>query len=171
MQFHSLSYIILLLLTLLFFLIWSKNRQVRNFGLILASFVFYAYWDWRLYGLIVISSLIDWIGSKYIFKEESDQKRKRVLIASIVANISILVYYKYSDLFISLLNVWESNLFDFRISKLVLPLGISFYTLQSMSYSIDIYRRKYEPTESFISYFTFVSFFPQLIAGPILRAH
>ena len=171
MQFHSLSYIILLLLTLLFFLIWSKNRQVRNFGLILASFVFYAYWDWRLYGLIVISSLIDWIGSKYIFNEESDPKRKRVLITSIVANISILVYYKYSDLFTSLVNVWESNLFDFRISKLVLPLGISFYTLQSMSYSIDIYRRKYEPTESFISYFTFVSFFPQLIAGPILRAH
>jgi D-alanyl-lipoteichoic acid acyltransferase DltB (MBOAT superfamily) len=138
--------------------------------LIVASFVFYAYWDWRLYGLVVISSLIDWIGAKYIFREASDKNRKRVLIVSIIANVSILVYYKYSDLFISLVNAWGSNLFDFRISKLVLPLGISFYTLQSMSYSIDIYQRKYEPTESFISYFTFVSFFPQLIAGPILRA-
>jgi len=170
MQFHSLSYIILLALTLLLFLICSKHRQVRNFVLIVASFIFYAYWDWKLYGLIVISALIDWVGSKYVFKERNDKKRKLILSVSIVANLSILVYYKYSDLFLSLVNAWESNLFDFRISKIVLPLGISFYTLQSMSYSIDVYRRNYEPKESFITYFTFVSFFPQLIAGPILRA-
>ncbi|MEM9075525.1 MAG: MBOAT family O-acyltransferase [Bacteroidota bacterium] len=136
----------------------------------LSSYVFYGWWDWRFLSLIVFSTIIDYTLGQQI---NNSKRPKFFLILSIVTNLSLLAVFKYFNFFIDTwIDFW--NLLGYSMSagtvSIILPVGISFYTFQTMSYSIDIYKKKFEPTKDFIAFATFVSFFPQLVAGPIERA-
>ncbi|MAW06789.1 MAG: membrane-bound O-acyltransferase family protein [Halobacteriovoraceae bacterium] len=159
-----------------FFVYWfflNKKTSFQNVWIVLASYIFYGWWDWRFLSLIFLSSLLDFFIGKKIFKTEDRSKRKRFLLLSIVFNLGILLYFKYCDFFLDNF-VSTFRLFGYSMSisglDIVLPVGISFYTFQTMSYVIDVYRGNLRPTTNMISFFAFVSFFPQLAAGPIERA-
>ena len=161
---------------LVFFVYWlffKKNIQYRNIFLIAVSYLFYGWWDWRFLSLIIISSLIDFIVGKKIYIENNTNKRKRLLIISLAVNIGFLGFFKYFnffiDSFIDAFSIFGMKLDGFHLN-IILPVGISFYTFQTLSYTLDIYYKKFKPTENIYAFFAFVSFFPQLVAGPIERA-
>jgi alginate O-acetyltransferase complex protein AlgI len=157
----------------IYWLLSKSNLRLQNFFIFAASYFFYGWWDWRFLFLIAFSSLVDfWVGI-VLSKEESSKRRKAWLMLSLMVNLGFLGFFKYFNFFID--NI--STAFSFfgrpiEISTLhiILPVGISFYTFQTLSYTIDVYRRKLEPTKDAISFFAYVSFFPQLVAGPIERA-
>lgn len=157
----------------LYWLIFKRNITARNIFLIIVSYIFYGWWDWRFLSLIIISSLIDFFAGSKIFKEENSVKRKGYLIISLVVNLGFLGFFKYFnffvDSFISAFSIFGMN-FEISTLKIILPVGISFYTFQTLSYTLDIYYKRLEPTKDVFSFFAFVSFFPQLVAGPIERA-
>jgi alginate O-acetyltransferase complex protein AlgI len=161
------STIFFLFLPIVFAVYWmlSKNLRMQNVFLVLSSYVFYGWWDWRFLGLILLSTLIDyWAAGKM---------SKVRLCVSIGVNLGVLAYFKYSNFFIeSWIDAWSTLGVEMHSSTLqiILPVGISFYTFQTLSYSIDVYRGKLEPTRDFVAFAAFVSFFPQLVAGPIERA-
>jgi alginate O-acetyltransferase complex protein AlgI len=174
MLFNSLAFVIFL--PIVFILYWSvpgKNIRIRNLLLVIASYVFYGWWDWRFLSLIFISSLVDFFLGYQIERNASIIKRKILLISSIVVNLGILGFFKYFNFFIDNLLVLF-NSFGYHPSaislRIILPVGISFYTFQTMSYTIDVYRKKIKATKDILAFFAFVSFFPQLVAGPIERA-
>jgi D-alanyl-lipoteichoic acid acyltransferase DltB (MBOAT superfamily) len=174
MLFNSLPFA--LFLPLVFAIYWALGRpgyRVQNMFMILASYVFYGWWDWRFLFLIVISSLADFVLGLRMHAESSEGRRKTLLIASLVVNLGILGFFKYFNFFVDsaadllALAGFQPNVTTLRI---ILPVGISFYTFQTLSYTLDIYRRQIEPTRDPFAFFAFVSFFPQLVAGPIERA-
>lgn len=174
MLFNSITYFFFIILV--FALYWSllqKNFRWQNLFLLIASYCFYGWWDVRFLALIFISSSVDFFLGRAIFNEPVKKKKLYLLGLCIFINLGMLAFFKYYNFFaVSLSSLIEqlglhSNL---HTLKIILPVGISFYTFQSLSYSIDIYRGKIKPTNSFISFMTFVSFFPQLVAGPIERA-
>ena len=136
-----------------------------------ASYYFYAYWDYRFLSLIIISTLVDYFTGNRIYESQDLKSKKTFLALSIVVNLGVLFFFKYFNFFIDSANTALSN-FNFSITHLdiILPIGISFYTFQSMSYSLDIYRGELKPAKSFLDFAVFVAFFPQLLAGPIMRA-
>jgi D-alanyl-lipoteichoic acid acyltransferase DltB (MBOAT superfamily) len=141
--------------------------------LVLASYVFYGWWDWRFLSLIIFSSCVDYLVGIGLSKTDEHKKRKVLLLASISVNLGLLAFFKYFNFFAeNFANAF--TLFGQHIEpthlNIILPVGISFYTFQTLSYSIDVYKRKLEPTKDVISFLAFVSFFPQLVAGPIERA-
>ena len=151
----------------------SRHKKIRNAFLLLASYFFYAWWDWRFLGLIVLSSFVDFFIGKSIFDTEDERRRKALLTASLFVNLGLLGVFKYYNFFIDSLDAMLSPLGASVASahlSIVLPVGISFYTFQTLSYSLDIYRKKLEPTTDPVQFFAFVTFFPQLVAGPIERA-
>jgi D-alanyl-lipoteichoic acid acyltransferase DltB (MBOAT superfamily) len=138
-----------------------------------ASYLFYAWWDYRFLALIALSTLVDFIVANQLKKRQNQKQRKGLLIASLVFNLGMLAFFKYFNFFIeSWVDAWQVFGVNIESSslKIILPVGISFYTFQTLSYTIDVYRKKIEPTNSFIQFAAFVSFFPQLVAGPIERA-
>jgi len=138
-----------------------------------ASYVFYGAWDWRFLSLIWVSTVLDYICGIKIHQSNDIKKRKLFLFLSIFGNLSILGFFKYFDFFAAnLQDLFKSfNLaIDPVFLNIILPIGISFYTFQTMSYTIDIYRKEMEPTRKFFDFALFVAFFPQLVAGPIERA-
>jgi len=141
--------------------------------LLVASYIFYGSWDWRFLSLIFISTILDYFCGIKIHKSTELHIRKRFLFLSIFINLSILGFFKYFGFFTSSLADLFS-LFGLLIQpyflKVILPIGISFYTFQTMSYTIDIYRKQMQPTSNFLDFALFVAFFPQLVAGPIERA-
>jgi D-alanyl-lipoteichoic acid acyltransferase DltB (MBOAT superfamily) len=145
----------------------------RNRWLLIASYYFYGSWDWRFLGLIFISTLTDFLVGRGIYASPSAGRRKRLLLCSISINLGILGFFKYFNFFVdsaaALLGAIgvQAHLPTLQV---ILPVGISFYTFQSMSYSIDIYRRHIVPMRNFLDYALYVSYFPQLVAGPIERA-
>ena len=151
----------------------QRYFRLQNGILLIASYVFYGFWDWRFLALLFVSTVVDYNLALLIEKSESPGERKALLAASICVNLGILGFFKYfgffAESFASLLNS-----FGFQSStpffNIVLPVGISFYTFQTMSYTIDVYRRKLPATRNFFDFALFVSFFPQLVAGPIERA-
>ncbi|CAM4196477.1 MBOAT family O-acyltransferase [Zobellia nedashkovskayae] len=149
------------------------SKKAKNIFLLVASYFFYGYWDWRFLGLLLLSSIIDFIVGKALYAAEEESKRKRLLMVSLMANLGILGFFKYFNFFtasfIELSSVIGLSV-DYLHLNIILPVGISFYTFQTLSYSIDIYRKKLKPSENFIDFALFVSFFPQLVAGPIERA-
>lgn len=174
MLFNSFSFGFFLVITyLLYWLIFNRNIKVRNVFLLAASYFFYGFWNWKLLILIALVSATDFLFGALIHKEERASVRKAFLIVSLVINLGILGFFKYCNFFIesfySLLNLFgvtaTSPLLD-----IVLPVGISFYTFQGLSYVLDIYYRKFQPTKDVLAFFAFISFFPQLVAGPIERA-
>ena len=156
------------------FLVYPRLRlRGQNVFLLVASYIFYGYWDWRFNFLLLTSTVVNfWVGQR-IHASNDQKQRKFLLFISVAVNLGILGFFKYFNFFIdsavSLLAAigFEPNL---PVLRVILPVGISFYTFQTMSYTIDIYRDKLEPTENFIDFALFVSFFPQLVAGPIERA-
>jgi D-alanyl-lipoteichoic acid acyltransferase DltB (MBOAT superfamily) len=172
--FNSIDFAIFL--PVVFFLYWfvfSKNTGAQNALIVIASYVFYGWWDWRFLFLILFSTLTDYIVGLGLAKQEDVAKRKFLLGASILVNLLFLGFFKYYNFFAdNFARVF--TLFGMSINahhlNIILPVGISFYTFQTMSYSIDVYKKKLEPTKNFIAFAAFVSFFPQLVAGPIERA-
>ncbi|NKB37606.1 MAG: MBOAT family protein [Gammaproteobacteria bacterium] len=171
MNFASIHFFIFFTFVLLVY--WNLPRTKQNIFLLLASWFFYAFWDWRFLSLIVISTLSNYYCGKLIFANNKNSSRRFWLIVAIVVNIGILVYFKYAGFMVdSLMLMFEkAGISVSRVTlEITLPVGISFYIFQSLSYSLDIYRNKLTPNYSLIDFATFVAFFPQLVAGPIVRA-
>jgi len=172
MVFTSLTFVVFL--ALIFVLYWTLRRRVPQNVLILAgSYFFYGWWDWRFLGLIVASSVIDYTAGLMIERSRRQSGRRIWLAVSIGANLGMLGFFKYFNFFVGSLQSAAGGLGvelgDLTLD-LVLPVGISFYTFQTMSYTIDIYRGHLKPEKDLIAFLAFVSFFPQLVAGPIERA-
>lgn len=165
-----------LFLPVVFILYWTIGRkQIRwqNVFLLIASYVFYGWWDWRFLGLIFLSSCIDYAIGLGLGQTIEKKKRQLLLAVSITANLGMLGFFKYYGFFVESFGDVVSALGGNPNSislQIILPVGISFYTFQTMSYTIDIYRNNLKPTKDAVAFFAFVSFFPQLVAGPIERA-
>lgn len=174
MLFNSLDFAIFIpIVFILYWFILNKNIKLQNLLIVLASYVFYGWWDWRFLSLIIFSTLIDYIVGVRLGTEQKALNRKILLWISISVNLGFLGFFKYFNFFID--NFTEAFSFlgqNVTINSLniILPVGISFYTFQTLSYSIDVYRGNMKPTTDFIAFSAFVSFFPQLVAGPIERA-
>lgn len=173
MLFNSLDFAIFFPTVFIVYWIFSKHLTLRNTVILLSSYLFYGWWDWHFLILIIISSTVDYYVGLKLFKAKEIKTRKAFLALSLIINLGFLFYFKYTNFFIETF-VDSFRLFGskFQISTLniILPVGISFYTFQTLSYTIDIYRKQIEPTKDLLSFFTFVAFFPQLVAGPIERA-
>lgn len=171
MIFNSLTF---LAFGLLFIpLYWSVPARLRNPLLLVGSYVFYGWWDWRFLGLLAFSTVVDFNLGRLIHTVDSPKLRGQLLWVSVCVNLGILGVFKYFNFFVdSLVEAGQSIGVDISSPALeiLLPVGISFYTFQTISYSFDIHRRRIEPTDSLISFATYVAFFPQLVAGPIERA-
>lgn len=158
----------------LYWFVFHKNLQLQNLLLLAASYIFYGWWDWRFLSLIIFSSGLDYIIGLQIIKNDSKEKRRKLLLGlSIAVNLGFLGFFKYFNFFTqSFADAFTlfGQSFDPIRLNILLPVGISFYTFQTLSYSIDVYKRKLKPTNDPIAFFAFVSFFPQLVAGPIERA-
>jgi alginate O-acetyltransferase complex protein AlgI len=173
MLFHSPLFLVFLFATVAG-AAWLEGRpRRRHLFLLVASYAFYMAWSARLILLILFSTLLDyWVGAA-IHRAASPRRRKLLLAVSLVGNLGVLGLFKYHDFFAANLNDALSALGlpgDLPILHLVLPVGISFYTFQTLSYTIDIYRGTLEPCRRFVDFALFVAFFPQLVAGPIVRA-
>ena len=166
----------LLFLPIVFGLYWfvvQRNLRAQNVLLVLASYVFYGWWDWRFLGLIAFSTVVDYFVGLRIEAAAEKRAKKQWLAVSLLVNLGLLAYFKYANFFIeSWVDAWAAAGVTMHVSslKVILPVGISFYTFQTLSYSIDVYRGNLKPTRSLINFAAFVSFFPQLVAGPIERA-
>ncbi len=173
MIFNSIEFMIFL--PLVFGLYWGlgKTVKVQNIILLIASYIFYAWWDWRFLSLLVVSSAADFYIGRQIPKARSEGNDRKWLFLSLGVNLGLLVVFKYFDFFVLSFKAAFASVgiyLDINTLNIILPLGISFYTFQTLSYTIDIYRKRFEPQKDWLHFFTFVAFFPQLIAGPIERA-
>ena len=174
MLFNSIDFAVFLPLTFgIYWFLTNKNLTLQNVFILTASYVFYGWWDYRFLSLIIFSTITDFFVGKMLSKEENRNRRKLLLWISISVNLGLLGFFKYYNFFLDNFIV-AFSFFGKSISaqslNIVLPVGISFYTFQTLSYTIDVYRRKMKPATDFISFASFVSFFPQLVAGPIERA-
>ena len=174
MLFNSLDFAVFLpIVFLLYWFVAQKNIKLQNALIVIASYLFYGWWDWRFLSLILFSTIIDYAVGQKLRNEEKEIKRKMLLWTSIIVNLGFLGFFKYYNFFLE--NFVDAfSLFGMQINanslNIILPVGISFYTFQTLSYTIDVYRKKLEPTQDFIAFSAFVCFFPQLVAGPIERA-
>lgn len=173
MFFNSIEFA--LFLPLVFLLYWALGQRYREQNMLIvgASFVFYGWWDWRFLGLLLFSSLVDFFIGLGLKQEERANRRKLLLFTSLFINLGLLGVFKYYNFFIDNF-VAAFTFFGYQLDParldIVLPVGISFYTFQTLSYSIDVYRKQLQPTNDLVSFLAYVSFFPQLVAGPIERA-
>lgn len=181
MLFNSIEFLVFL--PIVFLIYWAIGYarindaiklRLQNAFVVVASYVFYGWWDWRFLILIAITSFCSW-GSGLLIQQsaisnQSSVKSKAWLIANIVLNLGILATFKYYDFFVSEFGALFGVSTESLLLRIILPVGISFYTFQALSYSIDVYRKKIEPTRDIVAFFAFISFFPQLVAGPIERA-
>ena len=173
MLFNSIEYAIFLpIVFLLYWFVFNKSLKLQNLFIVVVSYVFYGWWDWRFLFLIAITSLCSYVIGLLIEKyRDKPRKAKTVNVLNIVVNLLILGVFKYYDFFVtSFADVFLGGKTEGLLLKVILPVGISFYTFQALSYSIDVYRGKLAPTRDVIQFFAYVSFFPQLVAGPIERA-
>lgn len=170
MSFVSLEFLILLS-SLLVLLLVFKQPLLRKLFLLAASCVFYAWWDWRFLGVLAVVTVLDYYISQFLVRTENSKKRKMLLLVSIVINLGFLFFFKYFNFFIDTLNLVLGDV-GWRIGalKIILPIGISFYTFETLSYVIDVYKRVAKPASSLLDYAIFITFFPRLVAGPIMRA-
>jgi len=174
MLFNSIDFAIFLpIVFALYWFVASKNLKLQNLLIVAASYLFYGWWDWRFLSLILFSTIIDYTIGQKLRVEENETKRKVLLWSSILLNLGFLGFFKYYNFFLDNF-ITAFSFFGTEINanslNIILPVGISFYTFQTLSYTIDVYKRKLEPTNDIIAFSAFVSFFPQLVAGPIERA-
>ena len=174
MLFNSVEFALFLpIVFCIYWFITNKNIKIQNGFIVLASYFFYACWDWRFLFLILFSTVTDYGVGLWLNKTSVERKRKIILAISIIVNLSFLGFFKYYNFFVEnfvdIFRLFGKEL-NIHTLNIILPVGISFYTFQTMSYTIDVYRRKLDATKDFIAFSAFVSFFPQLVAGPIERA-
>ncbi|MBQ7531580.1 MAG: MBOAT family protein [Paludibacteraceae bacterium] len=177
MLFNSITFAVFLPIVFLIYWVIGYARLnaaiklvIQNGFIIVASYVFYGWWDWRFLLLIAFTSFCSWGSGLLIGQANTQSKAKAWMIANVILNLGILAIFKYYDFFVSELGRVFGMSTDNLLLRIILPVGISFYTFQALSYSIDVYRRKMEPTKDIVAFFAFISFFPQLVAGPIERA-
>jgi len=173
MLFNSIDFVIFLPVVFLLYWFVFRGRRWQNLFVVIASYVFYGWWDWRFLLLIVFTSFCSYMSGLWIERLADPSKRRWVSAANIVVNLLILCIFKYYNFFTgnlaSLFSIAGYEL-DWATLNVILPVGISFYTFQALSYSIDVYRRKISATHDPVEFFAYISFFPQLVAGPIERA-
>jgi len=174
MLFNSFEFIIFLAIVFaLYWFVFNKNLNVQNALLLVAGYVFYGWWDYRFLFLLMLSSTVDYVVGITMNRTSSAVKRKLILTLSITFNITLLGFFKYFNFFVDSFAIMLDQI-GFQVNprslNVILPVGISFYTFQSLSYTIDVFKNKMQPTRNPLTFFTFVSFFPQLVAGPIERA-
>ncbi len=174
MLFNSIEFAIFL--PVVFALYWSvfkSKLKIQNAFLLVVSYIFYGWWDWRFLSLIIFSSAVDYLVGLGLGKFEKPLTRKLLLTTSVFVNLGFLGFFKYfnffAENFVQAYTLFGRQL-DVSTLNIILPVGISFYTFQTLSYSIDVYRKKFPPTKDALAFFAYVSFFPQLVAGPIERA-
>lgn len=172
MAFNSYFYFVFLLALTIVYYAMRGSVKWQNRFLVLASYFFYGFWDWRFLSLIIISTATDFIVAQKIEAASQDRTRKLWLYVSLLTNLGILAFFKYFNFFVdsaeSLLN-YVGFVPDFPTLNIILPVGISFYTFQTLSYTIDVYRSQAKPIDNLLDFSLYVSFFPQLVAGPIER--
>lgn len=174
MLFNSLEFSIFLpIVFILYWAIGPKNIRVQNLLILISSYVFYGWWSAEFLILIALSSATDYLIGRGLAHYSSSKIRKLLVVLSLSINIGVLVYFKYSDFFINSF-IDSFRFFGYELQphslNIILPVGISFYTFQTLSYTLDVYRGVIQPTKNALSFFSYVSFFPQLVAGPIERA-
>jgi len=174
MLFYSIDFAIFLpVVFALYWFVFKKNLTVQNTLIVIASYVFYGWWNWTFLFLIFFSTAFNYTFGILLHSQENTVKRKRLLTLSVFINLGLLGFFKYYNFFVDNF-VSAFSLFGKQIEahtlSIILPVGISFYTFQTMSYTFDVYYKKLEPTRDFIAFSAFVSFFPQLLSGPIGRA-
>lgn len=174
MLFNSIDFAIFLpIVFVLYWFVFNKSIKGQNWLILVASYLFYGWWDWRFLFLVLFSTIVDYFIAIWINQSESSKQRKLLLFTSMAVNLGFLGFFKYYNFFLDNF-IMAFSFFGIPFSatslKIILPVGISFYTFQTMSYTIDVYQRKLEASKDFISFASFVSFFPQLVAGPIERA-
>lgn len=171
MLFNSVEFLFFLPVVLAVY--YSLKLRAQNVWLLVASWFFYGWWDYRFLSLLAISTVVDYFCGRGIHQADSQKTKRLLLLCSVVTNLSILGFFKYFNFFV------DSALYLFQlvgmnpsvtVLQILLPMGISFYTFQTMAYTIDIYRGHTQPTRSFVNFALYVSYFPQLVAGPIERA-
>jgi len=174
MLFNSIDFAIFLpIVFILYWFVTNKNLKLQNLLIVISSYIFYGWWDWRFLSLILFSTILDYSIGISLSKQVNQNKRKMLLWISILMNLGFLGFFKYYNFFLA--NFMTAfSFFGTEINanslNIILPVGISFYTFQTLSYTIDVYKRQLETTKDFIAFSAFVSFFPQLVAGPIERA-
>lgn len=174
MTFQSLEYLIFF--SILFILHWtlfSKRKEHQNGLIVVASLVFYGWWDWRFLGLLIITALSTFLSSRWMDNTNDAKKRKFLLVGTIVINVGILFFFKYFNFFVqSFADALSLMGMSVNVTTLhiLLPVGISFYTFTALSYTIDVYQHKVESTNDALAYFAYVMFFPSILSGPISRA-
>jgi len=171
MIFHSLQFVLFFIVVFTIYL--SLGHKLQNRFLLLASYYFYGSWDWRFLLLIVLTTLTDYFCAKYIHVTADKNIKKRYVAISCFINLGILGIFKYYNFFLeNFTHLFATFGYDISgpVLNILLPVGISFYTFQSMSYTLDVYRKQVSPAENVLDYALYVSFFPQLVAGPIERA-
>jgi D-alanyl-lipoteichoic acid acyltransferase DltB (MBOAT superfamily) len=167
------SYIFWFFFAVVLFVYWKLPLKQQNRFLLVASYFFYGYWDWRFLGLLAFSSTVDFYLAQRVHRSSNVSSRNRFVLISVVTNLTLLGFFKYYNFFSAELIHALTELgvsFYLPTLKIILPVGLSFYTFQSMSYTIDVYRKQLEPAKNLFDYMAYVSFFPQLVAGPIERA-
>lgn len=174
MPFNSIEFAIFLpLVFVLYWFVTNNNLRLQNLLIVVASYLFYGWWNWRFLSLIVLSTVVNYLAGLWLSKETNITKKRLIFWINILINLGLLGYFKYFNFF---LNTFITSLLFFGIEinthlvNIILPVGISFYTFQTMSYSIDVYKKKIKPVKNLITFSAYVSFFPQLVAGPIERA-
>jgi alginate O-acetyltransferase complex protein AlgI len=174
MTFTTITFLVFMILFFsLYWIVAPKNKNLRNLLIILGGYIFYGWWDWRFLLLLIFSSTIDFCSGLLIDGAKTRAAKKGFLWLSLGVNISLLGFFKYCDFFIKSFNDLMIQLGyegDTKLLNIILPVGLSFYTFQSMSYALDVYKGKLKPTRNVIEFFAFVAFFPQLVSGPIERA-
>lgn len=174
MTFQTLEYLIFLPLT--FILYWTLcrgNKTLQNGLIVIASLIFYGWWDWRFLGLLLLTAFSTFFAGDLMSKTEDPKKRKLISIGAILLNLGILFFFKYFNFFVqAFIDAFSLFGADVEVSTLniLLPVGISFYTFSALSYSIDVYQKKVEPTKDILAYLAYVMFFPSILSGPISRA-
>lgn len=173
MLFNSTEFVVFFIAVFTMYWLLNKRFKVQNILLLIASYFFYGWWDWRFLILLFFNSLVNFYLARYIFDTDDKKRKKNLLYITLAFNLGILGIFKYFNFFIdSFVNL--SNSIGFKTSEfsfnIILPVGISFFTFQGLSYIIDVYRGDLKPVTNPINFFTFIAFFPQLVAGPIERA-
>ena len=175
MLFNSLEFIIFLPIVFLLYWFVFRGRRWQNVLIVIASYIFYGWWDWRFLLLIAFTSFCSFWSGLLLEKYEGRRRSQKLIsAANITINLAILGVFKYFNFFVENLDVLFRSLFNYQLDwvtmKIILPVGISFYTFQALSYTIDVYQKKLPATHDIIEFFAYISFFPQLVAGPIERA-
>lgn len=173
MTFTTITFLVFIIFFFALYWLFAKNILLRNLVIIAGGYLFYGWWDGRFLILLIFSSMVDFTSGLLIHRSNTSIKRKIFLASSLIINLCLLGFFKYCDFFITSANNLLREIGyhgSLKTLKIILPVGLSFYTFQSMSYALDVYKKKLTPTKDPIAFFAFVAFFPQLVSGPIERA-